>query len=132
MTPNERNTLEREGIQFAYEMAAGAAVTKGTIVMLDAGFAKTGSAIAAAIPVGIAAETVSNAAGAAGAARVNVRAGTFLLANSAGADEITRADIGKSAYVADNETVAKTNGGGTRPVAGRIRAVEANGVWVTF
>lgn len=61
---------------------------------------------------------------------VNVRRGTFRFANSSGADEITLADVGKDCFAADNQTVAKTDGGGARPKAGRIFDVDGGGVWV--
>lgn len=65
-----------------------------------------------------------------GDARVTVRRGTLQFANSAAGDAITRADIGAQAYVVDDQTLAKTNGGGTRSAAGIIRDVDAQGVWV--
>ena len=46
------------------------------------------------------------------------------------ADLITTADIGADCYVVDDQTVAKTNGGGQRSVAGKIFDVDAQGVWV--
>ncbi|KAK0329991.1 hypothetical protein LTR94_034588, partial [Friedmanniomyces endolithicus] len=59
-----------------------------------------------------------------------VKKGQFRWANSAAADAITRAEIGDPAYIVDDQTVAKTNGGATRSVAGTIRDVDAQGVWV--
>ena len=46
--------------------------------------------------------------------------------------EITAADIDASAYIVDDETVAKTDGGGTRSIAGTIKQVDAAGVWILF
>ncbi|MCY1460857.1 hypothetical protein D9M71_784510 [compost metagenome] len=54
----------------------------------------------------------------------------FAFANSAAGDEITRADIGATAYIVDDQTVAKTDGTSTRSVAGTIRDVDSDGVWV--
>lgn len=125
----ERNTQEREGAVFNYALAVGAIVSKGRIVMLDAGAAKPGSAIAAAKTVGIAQMSADQTAG---DASVNVKRGTFLLKNSAGADEITAADVLADCFVVDDETVAKTDATATRPIAGRIEQVEGSGVWVTF
>jgi hypothetical protein len=62
--------------------------------------------------------------------RVRIRRGVLQFANSASTDLVTRADIGKSAYMVDDQTVAKTSGSNTRSVAGIIRDVDAQGVWV--
>lgn len=47
-----------------------------------------------------------------------VAQGTFFLGSSSGADLLSVATIGKTVYVYDEQTVAATNGGGTRPAAG--------------
>lgn len=72
-----------------------------------------------------------DASGAAGD-RVPVRRGVFRYANSSGADEITLDDYGKPVFALNNQTVAKTDGGGARPKAGVVRDVDAAGVWVEF
>jgi hypothetical protein len=56
--------------------------------------------------------------------------GVFRLANSAGGEALTLADIDNLCFAADDLTVAKTTGGGARPIAGRIVDVDAVGVWV--
>lgn len=53
-------------------------------------------------------------------------------ANAAGADRIDRTAIGKMAYILDDQTVALTDGGGARSVAGRVRDVDATSVWIDF
>ena len=98
---------------------------------LDAsGNAVPGSTATTLTVRGVAQEQVDNRDGAAGDLRVETRRGVFPFANSASTDEITRADIGNSAYIVDDETVAKTNGTSTRSVAGVIRDVDDSGVWV--
>ena len=62
--------------------------------------------------------------------RVSVRPSQF--ANSAATDAITLADIGKDCFIVDDQTVAKTDGSGTRSRAGRVFDVDADGVWVEF
>ena len=128
-TTTERNTEMREGDIFAYELATTAKINKGTLVVLDAGYAKPGFESAAAVCVGVATDTAD---GTAGDAHVNARSGTFLFRGATGADEITRTEIGKDCFVVDDETVAKTDGGGTRAKAGRVRAVEGANVWITI
>jgi len=38
--------------------------------------------------------------------------------------------LGKTCYIVDDETVAKTNGTNTRSAAGTVVGVESDGVWV--
>ncbi len=52
--------------------------------------------------------------------------------NSAGGDAITLGDIGKDCYAVDDQTLALTDGGGTRPRAGKIHNVTELGVWLRF
>jgi hypothetical protein len=73
---------------------------------------------------------MDNSAGANGAVNVEYRTGSFLFANSAAGDLITIAEIGKVCFIADDQTVAKTDGTATRSRAGIVEAVEATGVGV--
>ena len=41
-----------------------------------------------------------------------------------------RADIGGDCFIADDQTVAKTNGGNTRPLAGKVVGLDGGNVWV--
>lgn len=131
-TTEGRNTKRRNGDQLSFP-AAVALVLVGTIVVLDAtGHAKGGSTATGLVAVGVAEDTVDNTAGAAGDLQVPVRRGTFAFANSTSADAIANTDYGSTCYVVDNQTVAKTDGGGTRSAAGIVRGVDSNGVWVEF
>lgn len=132
MTSGERNTQFREGVAFRHGLAAGVKINKGALAILVNGFLKPGAAVAGSVTVGIATESVSNVDGADNDASVSVKTGTVLLKNATLLDELMRTDIGKECYVLDDETVAKTDGGSTRAVAGRVRAVEQEGVWVTI
>ena len=82
--------------------------------------------------VGRADAPADNSGGAAGDLTVDVRKGIFRFANSAGADEIGPEDVEGTAYIVDDETVALTDGGATRSVAGKIYDVDAQGVWIEF
>jgi hypothetical protein len=53
-----------------------------------------------------------------GAVTVEVATGTFFLASSTGGDLLGLSTLGKTVYVYDEQTVAATSSGGTRPVAG--------------
>ena len=127
----DRNTKRRDGVLYSDPVAAATRLFAGSIVCLDAsGNAVPGATATTLTARGVAQEQVDNRDGAAGDRRVESRRGVFPFANSASADEITRADIGNSAYIVDDETVAKTNGTSTRSVAGVIRDVDDSGVWV--
>lgn len=127
----DRNTLRRDGVQFNDPVAASTRIFAGSLMCLDAsGNAVPGSTATTLTARGVAQEQVDNSAGAAGDLRIESRRGVFPFANSAAADEITRADIGANAYIVDDQTVAKTDGTATRSVAGVIRDVDSDGVWI--
>lgn len=130
----ERDTLRRDGNRAAYPVLAATKVLAGTLAVLTAaGYAQGGAVATTLKAVGVFDETVDNTAGASGDLKAPVRRdGWFRFANSAAADAITIADIGNSCYVVDNQTVAKTDGTGARSVAGKIRDVDAVGVWIEF
>lgn len=128
-----RMTKRRDNDLFSRPMAAAKRAFGGGIVCLNAtGFATPGATAVGLVADGVAAETADNLSGADGAVSVTVRKGTFHFANSAAGDAITRAEIGDDCFVVDDQTVAKTNGGSTRSVAGKIVDVDAQGVWVKF
>lgn len=127
----DRNTVRRDGVQNSDPVAGATRIYAGSLVCLNAaGNAVPGSTSATLKARGRAEEHVDNRDGAAGDKRIETRRGVFPFANSASTDEITRADIGASAYIVDDQTVAKTSATNTRSVAGIIRDVDADGVWV--
>lgn len=127
----DRNTPRRDGKQLNDPVAANVKIYAGSLVCLDAsGNAVPGSTSATLKARGLAQEQVDNTGGAAGALRIETRRGTFQFANSAAADQIARADIGAQCYIVDDQTVAKTSATNTRSVAGVIRDVDSDGVWV--
>ncbi len=127
----DRNTKRRDGVQYNDPVAASTRIFAGSIVCLNAtGYAVPGSTSTTLKARGVAQEQVDNSAGAAGALRIETRRGVFQFANSTSTDEITRADIGASAYIVDDQTVAKTSATSTRSVAGVIRDVDSDGVWI--
>lgn len=114
-------------------VGANARIFLGAIVQINAaGFAVPGAATAANVAIGRAEAAADNTGGANGAITVDVRRGVFRFANSAAGDLIARTEIGKPCYVVDDQTVAKTNNAGARPIAGTVYDVDANGVWVEF
>lgn len=126
----DRATPERDGKCFSFPVKAGKKIFTGALVVLATGYAEPGATALNLLAVGRAEEPVDNSGGADGDVNVEVRAGCFRYANSAGADLIAETDIGASAYIVDDQTVAKTDGGGTRSKAGTIIDVDPQGVWI--
>jgi len=128
-----RNTPAALGDVRSFPLPANGKIFAGAMVAITAaGFAAGATATAANVTTGRADETVDNTDGANGDARVKVRRGVFQFANSGGADAIALTEVGKSCFVVDDQTVAKTDNAGARPVAGTVFDVDAQGVWVEF
>lgn len=126
----DRNTQMMDGELIAVPMAA-VKVFAGSLVAANAtGYATPGAVSTALTYLGRAEETVDNSAGSPGDKVVRVRRGkAFKFANS-GADAVTQASMGKVCFIVDDQTVALTNGNGTRSPAGVVVGVETDGVWV--
>lgn len=127
----DRNTPSRDAEQFEFPVAAGAVCYAGGIAVLNGTWVQPGTTATGHRAVGVFEARADNTGGAAGAIRARVRRGCFRFKNSA-ADEITLADVGNNCFIVDDETVARTNGSNTRSIAGVIRDVDAQGVWVQF
>lgn len=126
----DRNTPEREGSLVHHPVAAAKKIFAGSLVVLNAtGYAEPGSIATTLTAVGRAEAQVDNSAGANAAKTIEVRRGIFRFANAPG-DAVTRTEIGKSCYVVDDYSVAKTDGTSTRSVAGKVIDVDSDGVWV--
>ena len=126
----DRNTLARDGKAFGHPVAAGAIFFVGALAVLNAtGFAEPATTAIGKKGLGRATEAVSNASGADGDVLIVIERGCFAYANDG---NVTRAHIGDNAYAVDDQTVAPTDGTGTRSAVGIIRNVDADGVWVEF
>ncbi|MER9017360.1 hypothetical protein [Mesorhizobium sp. M0898] len=126
----DRNTQRRERGSKSVPMAA-AKIFAGSIVCRNAtGYATKGAADTTLHAIGRAAEQVDNSAGAPGDLRIRVDEGIFRWANSGGGDLIGISSIGHRCFIADDQTVAKTSGAGTRAAAGIVVDVDAVGVCV--
>lgn len=118
-------------IAFAMGLAASTHVYQGSMVAINqSGYLVPASADASLHVVGVSEDDVDNSSGSAGALTCAPRKGVFYLTNSSSTDAITDADIGRFAYVVDDNTVARTSNGGARPVAGVIAGVDSFGVAV--
>jgi hypothetical protein len=122
--------------RFNYPQKGATTIFAGGIVMVDSsGYARPGATATGMIGAGRACtrgglDRYDNSAGADGAIKVDVEEGIFQYANSAAADQIGQSELGKVCYIVDDQTVAKTDGGGTRSKAGIVRAVDNGGVFV--
>lgn len=125
-----RNTSERTGDVFGVPVKAAVKPIQGGIAVLNAGYAAPGTVATTLIALGRFEETVDNSAGANGDLSVRIKRGIFKFGNSAAGDLIAQADVGADCYIVDDQTVAKTNGTSTRSRAGKIVAVDSDGVWV--
>lgn len=127
----DRNTPQRASEDFEFPVAAATKIYAGSLVVINSSGLATKGAVATTLKaVGMAKESADNSAGLASAIRVKVKRGTFRFANSTAGDLIALADVGADCYIVDDQTVAKTNGTSTRSVAGKIRDVDSDGVWV--
>ena len=125
-----RNTFKRLGDHRLEPMAAGAKIFIGAIVMRNAaGHVTKGATATGCIGVGRSGNTYDNTAGAAGDLACEYLTGVFGYANL-GTDLVTQADVGKLCFIADDQTVARTNGGNTRSPAGYVDGIEGSTVWV--
>lgn len=128
---NDRNTPRRDGLGLRLPVAAAVRLYAGRMVGVNAdGNAVPGGSPAAVAIVGIAQEQIDNRDGTAGAQSIDVRRGTFQLKPAAAG--ITLAAYGKRVKATDDESVALVGEDAAAIVAGTVRDVDADGVWVEF
>jgi hypothetical protein len=128
-----RLIVEKEGVHSQAPVKGSTTIYQGALVVMSSGVAIPGKTATGLVTLGVATETVENA-GSDGAVSVEVKRGTFKFFNDSGA-AVTSADIGKTAYVVDDQTVSKSDGAAgedpaTRSAAGTIIDVDSDGVWV--
>lgn len=130
-----RVTSQRIPGKRAYPMKAATTIFAGGMVAIDSsGLAVPADATVTNKTVGVAATNGGLSswenAGGNSALTVEVYQGEFKFNNSAAGDAITIAEVGASCFVVDDQTVAKTDNTGARPIAGLVTGVDADGVWV--
>jgi len=106
---------------------AATKIFAGSLVVADAGYAAPGRTATALFALGVARKDVDNSAGAAGDQLADIERGAFPFNNSASTDAITQASLYQDVYIVDDNTVAKTDGSGTRSKAGRAIGFLDNG-----
>ena len=134
-TTNAIVTEMRDGELMPVALKAGAAVLEGTLAVVNAdGYAvdSANAAGAGLICLGVWDNSAHNTGSDGDAVAMVRRKKQFLLANSA-TDPVTQANLGDMVYVADNQTVSKTDGTGARSAAGRFMGFDTQFdeyVWV--
>lgn len=128
----DRNTPMKDGELISVPMATNKKIYAGSLVAANAtGFATPGATATTLTYLGRAEESVDNTGGADGAKSIMVRRGKAFKWKNAAGDAVTQAEMGKTCYITDDETVSKTNAGGnTQSAAGKVVGVESDGVWV--
>ena len=134
--PRKISTRGQPINDYDFPVKASAVILQSALVVLAAGVAISGKTGADSTEagtfqcVGVCQKTVTGGV-ADGDTMVRVREAQYPFKNSTSGDLITAADIGKVAYLVDNQTVAKTSATSTRCIAGRITGVDTDGiVWV--
>lgn len=124
----DRNTPYQDAETISVPVAASTTIYAGALVAANAsGYAVPGSTATTLTALGRAEESVANA-GSAGDKSVLVRRGkAFKFANDGG-DAVVQADLGKSCYITDDQTVSHTATG--KSVAGKVVKLDSDGVWV--
>lgn len=127
----DRSTPMKDGELVNVPVAANVKIYAGSLVTANAsGYAAPGAVAATLTYLGRAEEQVDNTGGADGAKAVNIRRKKAFKWKNHGADAIVQADLGKTCYIVDDETVAKTDGTATRSAAGKVVGIDSDGVWV--
>lgn len=128
----DRNTPRIQGDFLSGPLAASVVIFGGALIMRNSsGYLTKGATATGLVGVGVAQERKTGGASA-GDENIAYRKGTFRFVNSGSTDAITIAEIGKLCFVVDDQTVAKTDGTGSRSPAGFVADVDATGVWVEF
>lgn len=125
----DRNTPYRDGLFISVGVKAATKIYAGSLVVVDAGYAKPAAKAADLVALGRAENAADNTSGASGDIQVQVRRGTFRWDTvAAAAGKVTVAEVGKDVYIADDQTVDKRSAGSSK--AGKCLGVDSEGVWV--
>lgn len=127
----DRNTPYIDGDLMEQPVAASVVIHAGALAVANAsGYVAPGSTATTLTALGRAEEAVDNTGGSNGDVKARIRRGrAFRFAND-GVDPVTQASLGKDCYIVDDQTVAATDGTGSRSVAGKVHGVDSEGVWV--
>jgi len=122
--------LSAHDMQHGYTGIDSAAFYKGALLMYDRSDQRVKPATAATDAVCLGRGLTRVTTGASNTLTVESESGIFRWGNSSAGDAITAGHIGLACFMVDDQTVALTDGTGTRSKAGTIYDVDATGVWV--
>ncbi len=128
-------TEMRVGILMPIPLAALALVLQGTFAVVDAnGYAVASANVGGADQscVGIWDNSAENT-GANGDVVACVRRKQQFLVHNSATDPVTQSDLGATVFIEDNQTIAKTDGAGTRSLGGYFMGFDVQNpefVWV--
>ena len=124
----DRTTIEHPGPDYEEDVYQSTTIYGGSIVCSNSsGYLVPGSTSTSLVARGVAKEQVDNSAGSDGDLKCKFRMGVFSFGNSSSTDEITITEIGDVCFIVDDQTVAKTNGSGTRSPAGKVMGIDEFG-----
>lgn len=115
------------GKTLVFPVKAGQVIKEGMIVAIKEGYAIPGAKTTGATTVGVALEPVDNSAGTDGEAVIKVKRGAFKVLNSTD-NPVTQADVFKTAYFVDANTVTATGTGSS--AVGKILSLDGDDVIV--
>lgn len=126
-----RLTPRRSADRIGRPVSLAAVIYAGSLVaLLDAdGTAVPAGTAGSGHAIGVADRDVDGSAPH-GPHYVEAECGCWRFENSTAGDEIAHVHIGQPAYIVDDQTVALTDGDGTRKLAGAIFDVDDEGVWI--
>ena len=124
-----RNTSEKQINFLLVLVAAQTIIYEGSLVVLEAGYAKPGKEATGLVCLGRAEEYVNNFAGQNGDKLVRVKRGCFKFENDSD-NPVTGAHVLQDCFIVDDETVSSSDESSARSVAGKVIAIESDGVWV--
>lgn len=115
-----------------YPVAAAADIFKGAVVAVNAaGFLVPASDTAAERVVGVATARLDNTEGAAGDGFV-IATRTIVQIPTSGASVLDQTDVGRDAFVLDDNTAVKAAGTTNNIIAGEVTEFEPGFVWIQF
>lgn len=116
-----------------FGVKADAVIDQGNLVVLDStGYAKLATEATGLLPAGRAEQSVDATGLSSGAITIKCRLGAFKFKNSTSSDLIGVTELLKDCYIVSGEQVAKTSASSTRSIAGKVLAVETDGVTVSI
>lgn len=123
----DRHTPQRMGDLLVLKVAGNTTIYAGSLVAVNAeGYAVPASTATGLTAAGRAEQQVINFLEN-GTNSICVLRGVFKFENLSG-DAVSK--VLSDCYMVDDQTVAATDGGGTRSIAGKVIDIEPDGVWV--